>query len=102
MARMPATGNMGNTEASRITSMMPSQNTGAAKPTSDSTVMNCDSRPLGLREDSTPSAVPTKKATSTELSTSSSVAGSRSAIMCVTGRLKKYEYPRSPRATLPR
>ena len=69
--------------------MIPTQNTGAAKPTIDSTVMNCDSAPLGLREDSTPSAVPTRKASSTELSTSSSVAGTRSAISAVTGRLKK-------------
>ena len=91
MERMPATGSTGNTEASKITSMIPSQNTGAAKPTSDSTVMNCDSSPLGLRDESTPSAVPTKKASSTALSTSSSVAGTRSAIMLVTGRLKKYE-----------
>ncbi len=102
MERMPATGRIGNTEASRITSMMPIQNTGAAKPTSDSTVMNCDNRPLGRREDSTPSAVPTTKASSTELSTSSKVAGTRSAIIWVTGRLKKYEWPRSPRSTLPR
>src|SRR2546429_6459698 len=36
-------------------------------------VMHCDSRPLGRREDSTPSSVPTTKAVSTAASTSSKV-----------------------------
>jgi hypothetical protein len=44
---------------------------------------------LGRREDSTPSSVPATKAVSTAASTSSKVAGTRSAIICATGRLKK-------------
>ena len=71
--------------------MMPIQNTGAAKPTMLSTVMNCDSTPLGLRDESTPRVVPITNADSTELSTSSKVAGTRSPISAATGRLKKYE-----------
>ena len=86
---MPDTGSTGHQEAKASTSSMPVQNTGAAKPTRDSTVMHCDSRPLGRREDSTPSSVPTTKAVSTAASTSSKVAGTRSAIICATGRLKK-------------
>ena len=89
MPRMPDTGNTGNTLASNITSSMPSQNTGAAKPTSDSTLMVCDSQPLGRREDKTPSVVPIKNAASTEVSTKAKVAGTRSAIRPETGRLKK-------------
>ena len=85
-----------------MTSMIPVQNTGAAKPTSDSTVIVCDSRPLGLRADSTPSVVPITKAASTALTTSSRVAGMRSAMSPATGRLKKYEKPRSPCTIFPR
>ena len=70
-------------------SMMPVQNTGAAKPTSEITVIACDSNPLGRREASTPSVVPMPKAASTALNTSSSVAGTRSRISSLTGRLKK-------------
>ena len=80
--RMPATGRIGSTDANRITSMMPIQNTGAAKPTSDSTVMNCDSKPFGLRDDSTPSVgADDEGAEHRARRTSSSVAGTRSAIM---------------------
>jgi hypothetical protein len=50
--------------------------------------MVCDSQPFGLRADNTPSAVPARKAQSTEHSTSSKVAGTRSAIKPDTGRLK--------------
>ena len=50
--------------------------------------MPCDSGPLGLRAASVRS-VPARKAPSTEVTTSSSVAGTRSQISCVTGRLKK-------------
>ena len=71
--------------------MMPVQNTGAAKPIIENTVIDCDNSPFGRREASTPSAVPTTNASSTEKITSSSVAGSRSAISSDTGRLKKYE-----------
>ncbi len=96
---MSEIGKIGNTEPNRITSIIPLQKTGAAKPTIDSTVMACESQPLGLRAASTPSAVPARKAHTTEHSTSSRVAGMRSPIRPETGRLKKYEYPRSSRAT---
>ena len=66
-----------------------------------STVMNCDKTPLGLRADSTPSVVPITKAESTAPNTSNKVAGTRSPINEATGRLKKYEYPKSPLSTLP-
>ena len=89
--RMPEIGMIGMMLANRITSMMPVQNTGAAKPTMLSTVMNCESRPFGLREDSTPSVVPITNASSTELTTSSSVAGTCATIIDSTGTLKKYE-----------
>ena len=89
MPRMPDTGKTGKMLASKMISSMPIQNTGAAKPTRDITLMSCDSQPLGLREDKTPSVVPIKNAVSTEVSTSSSVAGTRSRIRSDTGRLKK-------------
>ena len=86
---MSDTGKIGSIDANRMMSRMPVQNTGAEYPTMDSSVMPCDSGPLGLRAASVPSSVPARKAPSTEVTTSSSVAGTRSQISCVTGRLKK-------------
>ncbi|MNS99296.1 hypothetical protein D3C72_1336950 [compost metagenome] len=68
----------------------------------DSKVMPCDSGPFGLRAASVPSSVPMMNALNTDVTTSSSVAGTRSQINWATGTLKKYECPRSPRNTCDR
>ena len=51
--------------------------------------MPCDSGPLGLRAANVPSSVPATNALATDVTTSSSVAGTRSQISWATGRLKK-------------
>ena len=76
------------TDANRITSSMPVQKTGAEYPITETTVIIWESKPLGRREARTPRVVPTSTATSNDERTSSSVAGSRSRMSCVTGRLK--------------
>ncbi len=51
--------------------------------------MPCDSSPLGFLAASVPSSVPIRNATVTDVTTSSSVAGTRSQISWATGTLKK-------------
>ncbi|MNO04966.1 hypothetical protein D3C81_2261740 [compost metagenome] len=51
--------------------------------------MPCDSGPFGFLAASVPSSVPTMNALNTDVTTSSSVAGTRSQISCATGTLKK-------------